>query len=73
MGYPYFFFRCDQAQITTPGQPLGAVVQAPAQESGTLIKLPDQQQPFVGSGINAGGAGDDRCVELVDGNEAGIG
>ncbi len=39
MSDAYFFLGRGQAQVTTPGQPLGAIGKTPTQETGTLIKF----------------------------------
>ena len=48
-------------------QPVGAVLEAPAEPAGAFVEAADQDQQVVSGGIDAGGEADESAVEVVDG------
>ena len=64
---PHFLAGRVQAQIAAPGEPLGAVGEAPLEPAAALVEAADEHQQVVGRGVDAGGEADDCAVDLVDG------
>ena len=77
MRHPHLLARRAQTDVTTPVQPVGAVLEAPLQEARALVELADEYEQFVADRIDAGGEIDDGAIERVDvqvarGGEIGI-
>ncbi len=65
----HFLTRGTHAQVTTPGQPVGTVIKTPFEPAGPFVELANQQQQFIGGGIDAGRQTNDTAVEFVDGKQ----
>ncbi len=70
MCYAHFLSCCTHAQIAAPVQPLSTVSEAPFQPAGTLVKLTNKHQQFVGGGIDSGSKIDDIAIEFINGEKA---
>jgi len=53
----------------TPGQPLGAVLQAPLHKPCLFVELADHHQQFIGRRVDAGAKRQDVVIEDVDRDE----
>ena len=67
MRHADFLERGRHAQVTSPCEPLGAVLQAPLQEATALIELANQREEFIGCRVDASAEVEDVLVEFFDG------
>ena len=66
MCHPHFLPGRRQRQVAAPGEPLGAVVEAPLQPAGALVELADHDEEFTGGGSDPRTQGEDVPVEFLD-------